>query len=47
MTFLDRLFVFFASVFVGLFLFSIVGSELLLAVPILGVLFVLLGGKRR
>jgi hypothetical protein len=46
MKFVDRMFVFLASVFVGLFLFSIVGTEASFLIPAFGLGYVILGGKR-
>lgn len=43
----DRLFVFMASVFVGAFLFSIVGFEAAFAIPAMGLAYIALGGKRK
>lgn len=47
MTFRDRLFVFMASVFVGVFLFSIVGFEASFGLPAFGLAYLALGGKRQ
>jgi hypothetical protein len=47
MTFLDRLYVAFATVFAGLVLFSLLGTEFAFAIPAAGILFVVTGGKKR
>jgi|GEM_PF-3941336 len=45
MSFVDRLFVAFAAVFVGLYLFSLLGTEIAFAVPAAGILYLAIGGK--
>lgn len=45
MTFIDRLFVFMASLFAGLFLFSITGFEAAMAIPACGLVYAAWGGK--
>lgn len=47
MSFIDRLFVAFATLFVGLFLVSLFAFEAAFALPVCGVLYVVLGGKRK
>lgn len=47
MSFVDRLFVAFSTVFVGLYLFSLLGTEIAFAVPAAGVLYVVMGGKKQ
>lgn len=47
MRWIDRVFVLMASLFVGLFLFSIAGTEAAFALPVLGLAYVIFGRNRQ
>lgn len=47
MTFTDRLFVCASALVAGIFLFSLTGTLAMFAFPLLGILYLALGGKKK